>query len=191
INIKEDDFSDVIEDYNFDYLYDSSYEKSVVDDDLWLEFASDVSLLPAEITDVKSVSNDTLLSVLKENSNNLVSKIDSLVNSINALSVVFSQIDFSKINAVKELEKEHFEYMKTPQTYTLTDESLPKLAPRDVIALSEAVKAHLNSQEASLTGEELSDFENDLDVSNLITKLFEFKGITEDINNLPKDDNES
>jgi hypothetical protein len=116
------------------------------------------------------------------------SKINEFIDflKLNGFQIKNSAIENS-LNVVaqaKVLEKENFEYMKTPQTYTLSDEALPELAPRDVIALSEAVKAHLNSQEASITGDEISEFENDFDLGDVLTKLFNFKGITGDINEI-------
>ena len=107
-------------------------------------------------------------------------------NNLNELVSVLDK-HLSKVVEAKKLEKEHYEFMKTPQTYELSSNGLPKLAPRDVIALSEAVKAHLNSQEAELDGSELEDFENDFDLGDVLTQLFNFKGITEDINKFKED----
>ena len=111
-------------------------------------------------------------------------------NNVNIdLNKLVSVLDkhLSEVAEAKKLEKEHYEFMKTPQTYELSSNGLPKLAPRDVIALSEAVKAHLNSQEAELDGSELEDFENDFDLGDVLTQLFNFKGITEDINKFKED----
>jgi len=129
------------------------------------------------------VSSSVSLNVIASNLSNLVNEIIELRKTI-ALSSVANTKALDTISKAKELEKEHYEFMKTPQTYTLSDETLPNLSPREVVALSEAIKAHLNSQEASLTGEELSDFENDFDLRDVLTQLFDFRGISEDISKI-------
>ena len=113
--------------------------------------------------------------------------VSGIVEAIKGIDLSTINEKMSVIAEAKELEKEHFEFMKTPKTYTLTDEALPNLSPREVMALSEAVKAHLNSQEASLTGEELGLDDYDFDLNDVLMKLFNFEGIVKDINNLPKE----
>jgi len=93
----------------------------------------------------------------------------------------------SKIAAAKELEKDHYEFLKTPKDYHLSDEALPKLSPRDVTALSEAIKAHLNSQEATITADDFGLDDYDVDFDDLINQLFQFKGIVDDLEKIKKD----
>ena len=97
----------------------------------------------------------------------------------------------SKIAAAKELEKDHYEFLKTPKDYTLTDQALPKLSPREVAALSEAIKAHLNSQEATITADDFALDDYDVDFDDLINQLFQFKGIVDDLEKIKKDSNGS
>ena len=158
-----------------------------------------LSVLPLALKEVSNNIKQLNQSVLLSNVSllGISQSIKSLQLKVDTSSITeaIKQIDLSTINEkisivaeAKKLEKENYEYMKTPQTYKLSDEALPNIAPRDVIALSEAVKAYLNSQEASLTAEDLGleEYDNAFDVDNIL-KLFEFKGISEDINKLPKE----
>ena len=130
------------------------------------------------------LNKDTALSI-----SSVSNVISSLVGSVTSISDKMSVLNdyMSIISSAKSLEKEHYEYMKTPKTYTLSDEALPNLAPRDVIALSEAVKAHLNSQEASLTVDDLGleEYDNAFDVENIL-QLFKFEGISKDLDEMSK-----
>ena len=159
-----------------------------------------VSLLPLTIM-AQSKENTAVLSNVISNGfdrlSSSVSKNVPVVNVTNDVPVpsVENNIDIQSLVDVlndklgivaqaKELEKENYEYMKSPQSYHLVDEDLPNLAPRDVIALSEAVKAHLNSQEASLTAEDVGVDDYDIDFGDSIMKLFNFVGISNDINKM-------
>jgi len=163
-------------------------------------FLKGINSLVSEVSSLKKVlvynaiNSTNLVDVLSKKSFEVSAPDVNIENSIDMSSIdnvaEILNTHLSKVAEAKELEKENYEYMKTPKTYTLSDEDLPKLSPRDVIALSEAVKAHLNSQEASLTGEDLEEFENDFDISDVLTKLFNFKGITQDIKEINEKLNE-
>ena len=144
-----------------------------------------LGLIPASLLSV----SDAIKSTFSEKTDNLV--LNDFVEYIkmNGLEIKNTEIENSLkiVSQAKILEKENYEYMKTPKTYSLSDESLPTLAPRDVIALSEAVKAHLNSQEASITAEDVGFNDYDLDLSSVLQSLFNFEGITKDINKMPKE----
>jgi len=144
----------------------------------------------------KSVSNsiDMLKEVIdKKNMQPIVETKTDVNVDTKPIADVFDVIkdDVKTIAKAKELEKENYEYMKTPKTYDLIDENIPALSPRDAIALSEVIKAHLNSQEAVLDGSEIEDLENDFDTGDIISQLFKFSGITKDIEKFKGDNNGS
>jgi len=169
-----------------------SVSSSVVGVKISKELENLNKLLEALVVSVSSgvMSNDKYnelkLAKLSEFVNSLsnleVTPDVSVVNNINIDDLV-KVLDekLSNLSEAKELEKEYYEYMKTPKSYSLVDESLPNLAPRDVVALSEAVKAHLNSQEASLTADDVGVDDYDVDISSFLSKLFNFEGIVKDI----------
>ena len=134
--------------------------------------------------DTQSVANEIsflrdVLSIVAQNSSSISSTFDDISDNIDTIA------------QAKVLEKENYEYMKTAKTYELSPDSVPALAPRDVLALSEAIKAHLNSQEAALDGSEIEDLENDFDTSDVVSQLFNFVGITKDIEKFKGDNNGS
>jgi len=163
------------------------------------------SFVKSEKIDLSFVKNsETLIDVLKNNNLVLSKLLGSLVNSISAVatanSVVGSQLvkeisllreaisvlplSLTNLSKAKGKEAEYYDYLKTPKSYDLVDEELPVLAPRDIMTLSEAVKAHLNSQEASLTADDVGIDDYDVDLNELILKLFNFKGISGDVSKL-------
>ena len=87
------------------------------------------------------------------------------------------------IAQAKELEKEHYEFMKTPRSYNIEDIAnfVPDISPREAIALSNLVNSHLLSQEATLSAEDLELDDYDIDFNEVIAKLFNFEGISKDI----------
>ena len=89
----------------------------------------------------------------------------------------------SKISEAKELEKEHYEFMKTPRPYNIEDvaNSVPDISPREAMALSSLINSHLLSQEATLSAEDLELDDYDIDFNEVIAKLFNFEGISKDI----------
>lgn len=168
-----------------------------------------VSVLPLTIMAQSKENTAVLSNVISSGFNQLVSSMSqsapvvNVTNEVNPASVdINNNIDIQSLVDVlnnhlgvvadaKVLEKENYEYMKTPQSYSLVDDDLPQLAPRDVFALSEAVKAHLNSQEASLTAEDIGVDDYDLDFGDNLLKLFNFVGISSDINKMGGNDNGS
>jgi len=126
--------------------------------------------------------------------------IDSKSFQVNAPDVtVQNSLDFSDIKDVldnhlgkvaeaKELEKDYYEFLKTPKKFDLFVDDVPEIAPREAIAMSESIKAHLNSQEASLTSDDLGLDDYDVDFDDLMNELFKFQGIVNDLKKINGDD---
>ncbi len=147
-----------------------------------------LNLIPISLISIsknlKDISDNDIVSVLS-NMTDVLSKKELEVNVSNNFDIK-SLVDvlnthLSKVAEAKNAEKEYYDYLKTPTSYKLTDEALPNLSPREVMALSEAIKAHLNSQEATITAEDLGLEDYDIDFGDVLGKLFNFEGISKDI----------
>ena len=155
-----------------------------------------------EISLLRGVLNDVGLAIVSLAERPVVVKSTPQVNVENNVETptINNNIDIQSLVDVlsdklgvvaqaKELEKEHYEFMKTPKSYNVESvaNSVPNISPREAIALNNLVNSHLLSQEATLTGEDLDLDDYDFDFSDVIAKLFNFKGISEDVRNLGGD----
>ena len=137
------------------------------------------------LTDIDITIGSKQMSIDFAPNNNVAVDVD-----IDGLKSVLDK-HLSKVAEAKELEKEHYEFMRTPVKYDLAADDVPEVSPREAIAMSESIKAHLNSQEASLSAEDLNLDDYDIDFDSLMQTLFRFKGIVADIQRMQGGDNGS
>ena len=111
--------------------------------------------------------------------------LEELVNTLN-----------DRLSPVAESHKsikDYYDFLKKPVSYNIEDiaNSVPDISPREAMAINNLVNAHLSSQEATLSAEDLGLDDYDIDLGDVIAKLFNFEGISKDIEKFKEDDNGS
>lgn len=118
----------------------------------------------------------------------------SVSNNINLDELVDVLND--KLSNVSESHfaiKEYLEYLKNPVNVNVDSvaNNIPNVSVRDAIAFANLINSHLLAQEATISSDDLGLDDYDIDLSDVLGKLFNFEGISKDIDKMKGDGNGS